>query len=434
MKSFDSVDDLQKAALATAIALLLFLSSNAQGLVFNNYVLESGTAGNNNCVYRFKLVSAGVDALVKIKQRSAPNIIVEDIDVSDFGWDKAFQPRIGPSGGLVSGNTNWWMDFEISFVKSTTTDPMSVSSFDVTALDVDGDGYYIREYVEMYKADAYLVETVSLLSITNLNGEEDDDDDKGNGKGKRFVGPMTNFLNIDTLGTQVMATTKYKNKNKVTVRIGATKTGAAQSDAAYRYNSIWFKTFNYTAARFLPIKLTAFTAQLENKKVLLQWSTSTEKDASHFVIERSTDGVVFSDAALLFTEGNSSQARSYRYADAVNSIAPVLYYRLRLVDLDGKYTFSSTRVIHTRQTDVGKVLIYPNPIINDVRITIPNDWQKSKITYQLTRADGQVMSEWTALNASQTEVSDLSKLASGIYLIKVTNGKDAITQKIVKSR
>src|SRR5688572_11630977 len=113
MRYFDSVEEIQKAVLATGIAVLYCLFASGQELVFDNYSIENGTNGQNNCVYRFQNVSSGVDALVKIKKRSASNIVLTDIDVDDFGWKKAFQPQLGPRDGLVSGNTGWWMDFEI---------------------------------------------------------------------------------------------------------------------------------------------------------------------------------------------------------------------------------------------------------------------------------------------------------------------------------
>lgn len=434
MRSFFSVDELQKAVLATGIAVLFCLFTNGQGLVFDNYVIESGTTGANNCVYRFKNVSGGVDALVKITKRSSSNIILQDIDVDDFGWKKAFQPQVGPRDGLVSGNTSWWMDFEISFVKAATTLSMSVSSFDITALDVDGDDFYIREYVEMYKADAYMVESISLLKITNLQGDDDDDDDDGsnNGKGKRFHGPLINFLNIDTAGTKVMATTKYKNKNKLTIRVGATKSGSALSNAGLRYNSIWFKSFNYIAARFLPVKLSAFTAQLKKKKVLLEWTTTTETNTSHFVIERGTDGIHFSDAGMLFTEGNSVTARSYQFADAAVG-APLVYYRLRIVDLDGKYNYSPVRMIKAHAADKeAMVVVFPNPVLKELRVTIPANWQGSKVLYQVMRQDGLVVKRWSVSSASQTEVTDFSQLPAGTYFITVQKDAETLTQKVIK--
>ncbi len=430
MKYFDSVDELQKAVLATGIAVLFCLFTSGQGLVFNNYSIESGTNGLNNCVYRFHNVSSGVDALVKIKKRSSSNIVLTDIDVDDFGWKKAFQPQLGPRDGLVSGNTSWWMDFEITLVKSGTTETMNVSSFDITALDVDGDGQYIREYVEMYKADAYMIETPSLLQITDLKGKVDDEED--NGKGKRFVGPVTNFLNIDTAGTKVMATTKYNNKNKITIRIGATKTGSALSDAGIRYNSIWFKSFAYLAARFLPVKLTSFTAQVQKNKVLLQWATATETNTSHFAIERGTDGIHFTDAGILFTEGNSQSPKKYQFADA-GIHAPLIYYRLRIVDLDGKFNYSPVCVIKKRDADKeAGLVLFPNPVVKELRITIPSHWQGARVRYQIMRQDGAVLRNWTVVSATQTEITDFSQFPVGSYMITVQTDTETLTHKVIR--
>lgn len=293
------------------LIICLAQSSAAQShLSFNRYALHSGTPGENHCVYRFLSVAKGVDALVKIKKRSAANIILENIDVDYTGYKDAFQPRIGPAGGHVNAKTEWWMDFEIRFVKSGTLTSVHVNTFYTTALDVDGDGNSIREFIEFYKAENYVVEAGSLLKIIHLpsnhnDDEEEDDEDRVNGRGKRFTAPVTNFVNIDTTATQVMATMKYKHSNKITFRIGASKENATLSTAAYRFNSIWFKSFEYVSTSFLPVNLTGFSIVTEKNHAKLQWSTGSEVNASHFVIQKSEDGKNFKDAALIFTEGNS---------------------------------------------------------------------------------------------------------------------------------
>jgi hypothetical protein len=121
----------------------------SQELVFQNPVLVSGTAGQNGAIYRFPGVINGVDGLVKINARSSSSVVLQNIDVDNFGWSKAFQPQLGRTGS-VSGTNTWWMDFEIQFVKAGTNQSASVSKFNITALDVDGDGLTIREYVEFY--------------------------------------------------------------------------------------------------------------------------------------------------------------------------------------------------------------------------------------------------------------------------------------------
>src|SRR5690349_23023287 len=115
-----------------AMLIVLALQANtasSQGLVFGSYMLQSGTPGADGAVYRFTNVTRGVDALLTIKGRSSSSIVINNLDVNDNGWDKAFQPQIGVKGGKVSGNTEWWMEFQINFVKTGTLEAVTVSGF-----------------------------------------------------------------------------------------------------------------------------------------------------------------------------------------------------------------------------------------------------------------------------------------------------------------
>ena len=100
-----------------------------------------------------------------------------------------------------------------------------------------------------------------------------------------------------------------------------------------------------------PIRLTSFTAKsVSSKKVLLSWSTTQEKGASHFIIEKSTDGKEFSDAGLLFSVGDSERPQQYSFTDELRvSDTGKIYYRLRMVDLDGKIQYSPVKVIRVKK-------------------------------------------------------------------------------------
>ena len=172
-------------------------------MVFNDHELEEGSEGQNGAVYRFKNVIAGVDALVEIKGRSSASVILEDIDVPNEGWSKAFQPKLGRPGNII-GITDWWMEFEIRFVKAGTDQTANVSKFNITAIDIDGDGLTIKEYIEFYKTASCSVENISSLVSSYLGNSNN-----GTEKDYRLTGPLLNFLNIDTAGTTVMATAKY---------------------------------------------------------------------------------------------------------------------------------------------------------------------------------------------------------------------------------
>ena len=93
-----------------------------------------------------------------------------------------------------------------------------------------------------------------------------------------------------------------------------------------------------------PINLTTFTGNKIEKNVQLNWTTATEKNNSHFNIQRSNDGLNFENITKVMGKGNSSSINNYFYTD-VNVPNNNLYYRLQQVDVDGKSTLSAVILI-----------------------------------------------------------------------------------------
>ena len=190
-------------------------------------------------------------------------------------------------------------------------------------------------------------------------------------------------------------------------------------------------------AIILPVKLMSFSAMLINNtnKVDLNWVTASEMNASHFVIERSTDGNTFSDAGMVFAFGNTTEQKSYKYSDNIGSLnTAIIYYRLRQVDIDGKVEYSATRIIRIgKQTEnTLTILTYPNPVTSELRITIPNNWQGKKVTYELVNANGHVSGKSQVGSSSQTEILNVSTLSPGLYIVKASCEDQLAQQKIVK--
>jgi hypothetical protein len=91
----------------------------------------------------------------------------------------------------------------------------------------------------------------------------------------------------------------------------------------------------------------SFYATLKNDaKVVLNWVASGSNPASHFIIQRSSDGTDFRDAAVLFTDNNSLPKKHYRYADNISDVdSGLLYYRIKTVGLDGKTEYSKVKTV-----------------------------------------------------------------------------------------
>jgi hypothetical protein len=99
-----------------------------------------------------------------------------------------------------------------------------------------------------------------------------------------------------------------------------------------------------------PAKATSFTAVLNNNKVDLKWSTETETNLSHFIVERSTDGINYNDAALVFAYGNTTAKSDYALADNISRVkSTTIYYRITSIGADGKTQCSDIRTIQTKK-------------------------------------------------------------------------------------
>jgi hypothetical protein len=94
-------------------------------------------------------------------------------------------------------------------------------------------------------------------------------------------------------------------------------------------------------------KLASFSAVISNSgKVDLKWTTEIETNLSHIMVERSTDGKNFKDAALVFTYGTTTARSDYAFADNISKMKSAnIYYRLRIVDANGTTQYSDIRII-----------------------------------------------------------------------------------------
>jgi hypothetical protein len=186
----------------------------------------------------------------------------------------------------------------------------------------------------------------------------------------------------------------------------------------------------------LPVKLMSFGASLKNENAELTWKTSSEINTNHFIIERSTDGKNYHSEVLVFAKGNSAEINNYSFTDKLSTeFEGLIYYRLKLVDVDGNSLYSDVRILRIGKStgNAITILTYPNPATSEVRITIPGNWQNKKVVYELYNASGTISKRKETANSSQTETISLSSLAPGFYIIRANCEGEVAQQKIVKN-
>ena len=421
---------LRKGLLLLILTLYSFFALS-QELMFKNPILESGVDGADGAVYRFMKVNSKVDALVTISARSSSQVKLQDIDKKAAGLDKAFQPQVMfNDNNTPAGNIDWWMEFNITFVNSGLNSPAAVDSFRVTGLDIDGNSDKINEWVSFYNNASFSYENTTLLNSSNIY---ETIGITNTIVGKKFDGPTKRYHNIDTAAKDVMVTTNYVGLNSFKFRAGGHSTkGNGATDGMYAF---WFKSLNTSQEFSLPLVLTEFSATLNNKTVGLNWITGKEKSLNYFVIERSVNGVDYKEIGVVVASGGSNVKTTYNFSDEINNKATgIVYYRLKMVDFEGRSQRSQVRMIRVgEEKDNLRLDTYPNPVTSELRITLPVAWQNATVSFDLYTSNGLMVKHMVAGKSNQTEILNVNDLRTGMYIIKVSNGTETAVQRIVKS-
>jgi hypothetical protein len=413
-----------KAAIFCALCVFTQFSASSQTLVFTNPVLQTAPSTNLNkgAIYLFNNVAPNVKATVRIDTLvGGAKVNKIDDNSNNLGYSNAFQPEIKIPSGLGQA----YATFTITFYNATSNTLQSLDSLKATALDIDGN-LLMKEFAEIGMNGGLATYASGTLDISVLQML------LNRFKGENILG--IERTGIDTAAMGNMFTVRKPNVSSFTIKVGANTVSGGSADRQY---SIYMKGFQYPNQITLPVKLESFTAILNNinNKAELKWVTSAEKNVSHFVIEKSTDGKNFNDAGTVFAFGNTTQTMTYAYGDNINTVqSSVFYYRLRMVDADGRTEYSQTRIIRIskQNTTTVTILTYPNPATNELRVTIPANWQGKKVAYEIVNASAQAVKKINTGSASQTETLDVSKLAPGLYVVNVSCGNETAQQKIVK--
>jgi len=181
----------------------------------------------------------------------------------------------------------------------------------------------------------------------------------------------------------------------------------------------------------LPIDLLNFEGQLRNERVSLGWSTSSEENSMQFDIERSYDGMQFIKVSSIAAQGNSSVVTHYSFSDP-DDAHENNYYRLRQIDLDGKYEFSKVILLTKAAGKIFKVLNNPFTNYVDVQLGKPANGN----TYiRLLDVTGKELlhsiKQPTGLNTMRIDLSQ-QNIVAGIYLLELVFNNAKHIERIVK--
>jgi hypothetical protein len=171
----------------------------------------------------------------------------------------------------------------------------------------------------------------------------------------------------------------------------------------------------------LPVNLVSFSAAQSGNDVQLRWTTAQESNSSYFAIERSNNASDWSVIGTITARGNTTERTDYTYTD-INPAKANLFYRLKQVDQDGNFKYSSVARISNKDV-IAELVTYPNPFSTQVNISL-HSAATQQVTSTITDIAGRtIQADINQLHQGNNNYSMVvsEKLPSGIYWLRITD-------------
>ncbi len=193
--------------------------------------------------------------------------------------------------------------------------------------------------------------------------------------------------------------------------------------------------FSITISQYpLPVTWRSIDSRLlENNEIEIYWSTASEMNNNKFEIEKSRDGKNFESIGTIKGIGNSDVATYYSFIDKKTSNG-VQFYRIKQIDIDGKFSYSSVvnEIINTKEFNVQ---LFPNPANNELNIQLNGlNESNSKIEYAIKDLNGKtLLSKKMMINETYLiQNENISFLPTGIYFLELKINQKISIHRIIK--
>ncbi|MFT3908042.1 MAG: kelch repeat-containing protein [Ferruginibacter sp.] len=174
------------------------------------------------------------------------------------------------------------------------------------------------------------------------------------------------------------------------------------------HNDLW----KFSLVELLPVKLVSFNGVLQNKNVLLTWTAADETGFDHYEIEKSFNGISFKNIGNV----KGINKKDYEFTD-YDAIQPgVIYYRLKMVDIDGHFNYSSIIKFKTGQTT--QFVLYPNPAKDFTQLKFSKNIN-GKVLVEIINAGGRLMQRNMYDVNGNGFVISTKGFGNGMYVVKI---------------
>ena len=249
---------------------------------------------------------------------------------------------------------------------------------------------------------------------------------------------LTNY-NANSIYSQGNATgasnfVVYNGTNNTVNVTGLTK-NTAYTFTVYEFNgavgNTAYQTLGYSGSPVttLPVRWQSFEATRNTKSVTLSWATASEVNNDYFTVERSLNNQNWFEQINIKGSGNSTITNKYNYIDnldaSINNFD--LYYRIKQVDFDGKFSLSKTLIVKTNTNDINNKVI-PNPN-NGKFIYFSQEPVLQSGELKIINSQGSEVGK-LIINNTETPI-DISNLPKGVYYLIFNNNGNSFKTTVV---
>lgn len=197
-----------------------------------------------------------------------------------------------------------------------------------------------------------------------------------------------------------------------------------------------FTVQNPALAATLPVSLLSFTASVKSGSAVLDWTTTKELNTEGFTVESSVDGFTFNAVTTVAASGSYELVHRYQAIDR-KAHEGVVYYRLKMVDNDGKFSVSEVRKVSFAAGITTRIGCFPNPATDHVTVSISNAKSGNYRCIVMTLSGSIIKAEAVRVNdgVQQIRIDFAQPITPGTLLIKVDNAdaSESYAFKVIKA-
>jgi len=187
----------------------------------------------------------------------------------------------------------------------------------------------------------------------------------------------------------------------------------------------------------LPVELVSFSARRTGDAVKLSWRTATETNSDRFEVERKIEGGSWQTIGLVAAQGISARPMEYSLMDENTPDVTALTYRLKQVDRDGSYSYSSEFTVQLGKFDRFTLAQnYPNPFNTSTAISFTNP-SEGFVSVKVYDVQGRLVRDLASRHYSEGShmvIFSAGTLPQGIYTCIVSNGTDVRSGTMLLTR